>query len=163
LDDTEASDLRGAVSSLRLMGDERASKRPGTMDAWQRWLATIYGRALGSLSTWELTALTLEQVGSTSDAIVRLYSYSKRHPPTVEEVAWRRTRLELELARFLNFLFLVAEKGAKQLSTIVDTRYGPITNGMLVCWLCGQRECACPLLIAPHDVGIDELLSLMRP
>jgi hypothetical protein len=161
LDDVETPDLRGTVQALRLLGEERRSTRPATIDHWQQLLATIYSRTLSSASLWQITAMVLEEIGSVSDAIVRLYSYSKGHPPTPEEVGWRRTRFELELARVINLLFLVTEKSGGRLSTIVEKRYGPPSDGALSCWSCGKRECECPLLIAPHDVDIDKLISLM--
>jgi len=155
--------LRPRMALLRTRADERRAARPDTIIEWQQYLSSVFQTLLAfpDARRVHLGHLLLEQLGSTSDALIRTYSYTAKKPPVLDEVRWRQTRLELELARFLCLLFLVPSARDKDLADIIGRRYGPVEGRKLRCWACHAQECVCPLQIAPSDVSIEDLVSKM--
>lgn len=153
--------LRGLAPQLQSLIVERAPLRPTSVDAWQKYLSHVFQRSMRGVSEQHLGALVAEQVGFVCDAILRLYSYTLERPPTRDEAVWRRTCFELELANLTCLAFLTAEKGGERLSSLIDGRYPSNSLGDLTCWACKQSLCSCNLRLAPHDIRVAELLTLM--
>jgi hypothetical protein len=107
-----------------------------------------------------LAAMIGEQVGFVSDAILRLYSY--KSVPDVSSITWKRTWFEFELARMVSLSLLVAHCMNARLSAVLARRYRPGADGRLTCWHCGDTECTCQLIIAPHDISVEDLLRALR-
>ncbi len=173
---------RQHVKALRAYAKANLATKPTTVDDWQTMFATIYEANLRHIDLTDIAFHLLEEMGEVSDAIVRMYTYDKKGPFTSEELEWRQTLLEEEIADVSSWLFALVKKldlirvtanefdkwqGYKdaivkrppiQLSQIIWKRYGSDDLKAFFCQKCRKNKCDCKIrLIGKNDY--DDLVS----
>ena len=172
---------RADQKALRDFSNRMRKKKPRSIDDWQTMFGTIFARNIEVLSTVEIGFHLLEELGEASDAMIRMYSYSKGNFVR-REPNWRQARLEDQIADVFSWLFSLVEKlnaaerfvqegqtGSKSsnqresghitLSGIVWSRYGRDRNGGFRCPCCDSAVCSCQLIFVPGTHSVKELLG----
>ena len=163
----------------------RENDRPKSVNEWQEVFQTIFASNLRHLSLTSIAFHLLEEVGEVSDAMVRMYTYTK---PTFAygEPTWRRKDLENEIADVCSWLFTLVnhlqvipdivkeyeiflyqrETSAKEqikLSSIIWGRYGDDKLERLHCPHCKEPEkCRCEIVLVPYDADVTALKRIER-
>jgi NTP pyrophosphatase (non-canonical NTP hydrolase) len=166
---------------LQRFSEAARSRKPKTIDDWQRMFAAIFGANIGRLSPADIGLHLMEELGEVSDALVRMYSYTKKDF-RYGEPNWRQLRLEAQIADVFSWLFALVEKlnelsagrvGEKRtrtrakpatakpitLSEIIWERYGSEGLHSFCCPACRSSVCSCPLVFVPATRPKHELLK----
>ena len=165
------------TTALRAYAHDSIRRKPKTVDDWQEMFARIYKANLRHLDLSDIAFHLLEEMGEVSDAIARIYTYSKRRPLTPKEPLWRQIWLEEEIADVSSWLFALVEKldliretadeydkwrfkeaflarTQIQLSRIIWTRYGSDERRRFYCPHCTEVKCKCEIrLIGKTDLS----------
>lgn len=172
---------RQHVVALREYAKESQESMPTTVDHWQTMFGSIYEANLRHIDLTDIAFHLLEEMGEVSDAIVRMYTYTEKRPFALDELSWRQTWLEEEIADVSSWLFALVNKldfirvtadeydkwrykdahvprESIQLSRIIWTRYGSDDLTAFYCQKCKKNECECPI----HLVGKDEFNQLAK-
>jgi NTP pyrophosphatase (non-canonical NTP hydrolase) len=178
---TKRLDSRG----LRRFSETRRSQKPKNIDEWQSMFGAIFGASTQQLSVADVGFHILEELGEVSDAMVRMYSYTKKDFRTGEP-NWRQARLEGQIADVFSWLFTLVEKlnepklirpeterdhaKAKSsptmrvmLSGTIWRRYGSDLLNSFWCPVCHSAVCSCPLIFVPETRPLKELLRKYQP
>lgn len=147
--------------------------KPISVDQWQDMFKEIYLANLRHLSLIDIAFHLLEEVGEISNAMVRMYTYTKDEFQSGEP-SWRQKWLENEIADVSSWLFTLVnslelipeiarafQKFAFDrevfvseritLSRIIWHRYGDDHLESLYCpHICKKQVCECPIVLV-HD------------
>jgi NTP pyrophosphatase (non-canonical NTP hydrolase) len=180
--DLEDPDLRHAASiTLRSLSEEIQGKKPTSINQWQQMFGAIFGASLTELSLTEIALHLMEELGETSDAMIRMYSY-RQDNFIAGEPNRRQSRLEAQLADVFSWLFglverlnfsqrdkLDSERGPSKavavaagpiwLSQIIWERYGSEELHSFWCPFCRGVRCSCQLIFVPATRPSNELLE----
>jgi NTP pyrophosphatase (non-canonical NTP hydrolase) len=129
---------------LRGFSEATASQKPKTIDDWQGMFAAIFD--VPSLSPKDIGLHLMEELGEASDALVRMYSYTKRDF-RAGELDWRQARLEGQLADVFSWLYTLVEK------LNIDNK-----SAMTPC----RVVCSCPLIFVPATRPMSEALRKLQ-
>ncbi len=166
---------------LRRFSASNRSRKPKTIDDWQTMFATLFGANIERLSLAEIGLHLMEELGEVSDALVRMYSYTKTDF-RFGEPNWRQARLEAQIADVFSWLFTLAEKLSEMspgrikekrtrtraesatampltLSEIIWGRYGSEGLHSFYCPFCRNAICSCRLVFVPATRPKRELLE----
>lgn len=165
---------RRAIIALRSFSEDNRSKKPQSIDEWQKMFGQIFGANLRRLSLTDIALHLMEELGEASDAMIRMYSYTDKKW-LAEEARWRQLRLEAQLADVFSWLFALvekinstAERAASKapepilLSQIIWRRYGSDDLRSFFCPHCGKPVCSCPVILVPAARSLEELKSLFQ-
>jgi len=165
---TDQGSMVPCAAAVRDFADRPISNRPSSMDEWQAMFAAILS---ASPTSTKITSL-LEQFGQAGDAMVRLYTYSGRHPATREEVARRYIRFERELSEVTALIFSLAQadifgprdsESPPTLSRLVWQQYGSEERGAFVCSHCESCPCGCDIRFVPSEVSAGSIRQAAEP
>jgi NTP pyrophosphatase (non-canonical NTP hydrolase) len=171
--------------SLRKFSEARRSQKPRNVDEWQSMFGAIFGASTEQLSAADVGFHILEELGEVSDAMVRMYSYTKKGFRTGEP-NWRQARLEGQIADVFSWLFALVEKlnqpklirpetervhakakslptGRVMLSGTIWRRYGSDRLNSFWCPVCRSVVCSCPLIFVPATRPLKDLLRKYQP
>lgn len=162
--ETRAADLRTVREhSVRVIAE-----KPASIDQWQKMFEGIFGKSLSTTTLTEIVLHLLEELGEASDAMVRVYSYT-RDNFLAGEPNKRLLTLESQLADVFSWLFSIvvkldlSERDSKNnpitLSGIIWDRYGCNELHAFYCATCKNTRCSCPLVFVSDTHPIEELLS----
>ncbi len=161
----DSRDLRRFAESTRI-------RKPKTINDWQQMFATVFRANVESLSSLEIGLHLMEELGEVSDAMVRMYSYTKKDFRNGEP-NWRQLRLECQIADVFSWLYALVVKLSAQaefnsievvtLSQVIWRRYGSDRLRSFRCPACDNSVCACPLVFVPATCSMKEWLSKFRP
>ena len=170
---------------LQRFSEANRIRKPKTIDRWQMMFAAIFGANVERLSLVEIGLHLMEELGEVSDALVRMYSYTK-NDFRPGEPDWRQARLEGQIADVFSWLFAVIEKlhdlkrseiqsNRKEtgnsspspepvtLSEVIWRRYGSDRMGSFRCPTCDNAVCSCRLIFVPATRTTKEWLRKFRP
>jgi NTP pyrophosphatase (non-canonical NTP hydrolase) len=163
---------RAAAEVVRAFSRHHFSEKPRSIDEWQKMFVTVFQTNLSQTSPQQAVLHMLEELGETSDAMARTYSY-KKSEFVHGEPHQRRLRLESQLADVFSWLFTVVETLNRErcpknddatlptcLSQIIWRRYGSDSLRSLYCRFCERRECECTLIVVPTTRSMEEFDSL---
>lgn len=163
---------RGAAEAVRAFSRRHYGEKPGTIDEWQEMFATLFRAGLNETSADQAILHLLEELGETSDAMARMYSY-KQSDFVQGEPRQRQFRLESQIADVFSWLFALvdtlkrrpwSESGLgsvpTRLSEIIWRRYGSDDLRSFYCPFCEHRECECPLIFVPATRSMLEFNSI---
>jgi NTP pyrophosphatase (non-canonical NTP hydrolase) len=173
---------RADLKALRRFSESIHSRKPKSIDEWQVMFGTVFGANIHRLSPTEIGFHLLEELGEASDAMARMYSYSKKNF-RFGEPNWRRARLEDQIADALSWLFALVQKlnamkfSSREvklmrknadmprvtLSEIIWRRYGSESRGTFRCPVCNGQVCSCPLIFIPGTHAMDDLFRKLDP
>lgn len=172
----DQSEKKRHATALRTYAREIIECKPERVDDWQEMFGTIFKANLQHIDLSDIAFHLLEEMGEVSDAIVRIYTYTTSRPLTSEELRWRQTWLEEEIADVSSWLFALVQKldliretadeydkwrfketfvarTQIQLSRIIWTRYGSDERGCFYCPHCTEVECNCEIRL----IGVTDL------
>jgi NTP pyrophosphatase (non-canonical NTP hydrolase) len=148
------------------------TRKPKTIDDWQLMFAAVFKANIEDMSLTEIGLHLMEELGEVSDAMVRMYSYTKRDLRQGEP-NWRQLRLESQIADVFSWLFALVIKLNKQpefrsarpvtLSEIIWHRYGSDRFKSFRCPFCDGRVCSCALVFVPATCSTEQWLAKFRP
>ncbi len=170
---------RADVRALRIFSESVRRHKPRTIDDWQLMFASIFAQKIERLSQPEIGFHLLEELGEVSNAIVRMYSYTKGNFRPGEP-NWRQARLEDQIADAFSWLFALVQKlnagpaknnrdapkvGHRRitLSAIIWRRYGADHLNSFRCPSCDKAVCSCPLVFVPGTHPVEEVLRRYKP
>jgi NTP pyrophosphatase (non-canonical NTP hydrolase) len=166
--DTKRSD---SLNLYRFAEDNQAQK-PGSIDDWQLMFASIFRANIEGVSSQEIALHLMEELGEVSDAMVRMYSYTKKDFRRGEP-NWRQLRLESQLADVFSWLFALILKinAGNEFSSVVPItlaeiiwrRYGSNRLRSFRCPCCDKKVCSCPLIFVPATRSTKEWLANFSP
>lgn len=149
-------------SSLRKFSEANRGRKPKTIDDWQAMFAAIFGADIKQLSRADIGLHLMEELGEVSDALVRMYSYTKKDF-RAGEPNWRQARLEGQIADVFSWLFALVHKVNEAepvtLSEIVWRRYGSDRLQAFRCPSCDRVVCSCRLIFIPATRPTKEWLQ----
>ena len=152
-------------TSLRKFSEANRSRKPTTIDDWQAMFAAIFGPNIKQLSPADIGLHLMEELGEVSDALVRMYSYTKKDF-CAGEPNWRQARLEGQIADVFSWLFALVQKLNEAepvtLSAIVWRRYGSDRLQAFRCPACDRVVCSCRLIFIPATNPMKEWLQKFR-
>jgi NTP pyrophosphatase (non-canonical NTP hydrolase) len=174
-------DLRGKdakradLKALRRFSEGIRNKKPESIDEWQIMFGAIFGKNIERLSSSEIGFHLLEELGEISDAMARMYTYSRKNF-RFGEPNWRQARLEDQIADAFSWLFALVQKlnamkfsnrelkrraktARVTLSEIVWRRYCADRKGSFRCPSCGTQVCSCALVFVPGTHPVNDLLQ----
>jgi NTP pyrophosphatase (non-canonical NTP hydrolase) len=175
---------RQHTKALRAFSRDQRRNKPRGIDEWQDMFGRIFTANLRHLSLTSIAFHLLEEMGEVSDAMVRMYTYSKKNF-VLGEPSWRQVWLEDELADVSSWLFTLVEKldtvrqtaneydvwrfgtGFRDkritLSQIIWKRYGSDDLKDFICPHppAQQRVCTCPLILVPVDRSVKDVQDKM--
>jgi NTP pyrophosphatase (non-canonical NTP hydrolase) len=175
---------RAAAGALRQLSEDTRSAKPKSIDEWQQMFGTVFRSNLSRISLTEVMLHLMEELGEASDAMVRMYSYSRENF-VKGEPRQRQLRLESQIADVFSWLFALVEtmnllrveiagghrcrsesdavvREDIRLSEIIWRRYGSDELQSFYCPFCKQAACSCPLIFVPATRSIDELKALFE-
>ena len=169
------------INKLRSYAKTHYENKPTSVDEWQKMFSVIYQANLRHLSLADIAFHLLEEVGEVSDAMVRMYTYSKDEFESGEP-SWRQMYLENEIADVTSWIFALVNKlewvetiakGYERyislgeeilrpipytLSGIIWKRYGSPSGQDLYCpHKCKQPICECPIYLVRTPKGLAKL------
>ena len=168
IESRDQSEKKRRTKALRAYARQIIKCKPVSVDDWQDMFARIYKANLRHIDLSDIAFHLLEEMGEVSDAMVRIYTYSRIRPLTSEEPLWRQTWLEEEIADVSSWLLALVEKldfvretadeydrwrfkdtfAARtkiQLSRIIWTRYGSDERKCFYCPHCKETTCNCEI------------------
>jgi NTP pyrophosphatase (non-canonical NTP hydrolase) len=176
----EKEELRARAKRTRWLAREHAIRRPKSIDDWQEMIGTIYRERLRQATLSEVALHLLEEMGETSDGLIRMYTYSSKDS-IEDEFPLRQVRLEDELADVLSWLFGLVERldleirnlsqegrsfssptfstGRLLLSQILGARYGGDEGRVLRCIHCKLAPCRCEVRLLQSEEDVEDLLA----
>jgi NTP pyrophosphatase (non-canonical NTP hydrolase) len=153
-------------------------EKPDRIDEWQKMFGNLFAKNLSALSLTDIAFHLLEELGETSDAMIRMYSYTE-DDFQVGGPNRRQINLESQLADVFSWLFAFVEKldfspedlekGRQQeysakrdrglifLSRIIWDSYGSDVLHAFHCAKCKKARCSCPIILVPDTRSIEEL------
>lgn len=147
---------------LLRFSEANRSLKPKTIDDWQSMFATIFGENIRQLSSTDIGLHFLEELGEVSDALVRMYSFTKKDFRSGEP-NWRQARLEGQIADVFSWLYALVQKlndvKPITLSGIIWRRYGSDSLQSFRCPICAKPVCSCPLIFVPATRPTQEWLD----
>lgn len=170
------------VTALREYAEANKGSKPTTVDGWQTMFGSIYEANLRHIDLTDIAFHLLEEMGEVSDAMLRMYTYTKKQPFMLDELGWRQIWLEEEIADVSSWLFALVikldliretadeydkwryEEGAYaprdsiQLSRIIWKKYGSDDLTAFFCKKCKKNKCVCPIQL----VGKEEFNQLVK-
>ncbi len=162
---THSSDLYRFAESTRM-------RKPKTINDWQVMFAGVFSANIEHLSSVEIGLHLMEELGEASDAMVRMYSYTK-NDFRAGEPNWRQLRLESQIADVFSWLYGLVVKLSAQaefnsvepvtLSQVIWRRYGSDRLQSFRCPACDNSVCSCPLVFVPATRPMKEWLAKFRP
>ncbi len=176
---------RERISRLRQYARKHVRRRPKTIDAFQRMFQDVYRANVEQATLPSIAFHLLEEVGEVGDALLNLYTFHKMKVSEIstEELGWRMTELEDEIADVFSWVFALVIKldGDRvnvrsfltkfrplpklellerpiHLSEIIWWTYGSPEHEKLWCKHCretGGDPCKCPItfLTKPEDIA----------
>ena len=173
-------ELRARAKRTRWLAKEHTSQRPQSIDDWQDMIGMIYRERLRNATLSEVALHLFEEMGETSDGLIRMYTYSSKDS-TEDEFPLRQIRLEDELADVLSWLFGLVERldleirnlpqvgrsissptfstGRLLLSQILGARYGADKGRTLRCFHCEGAPCRCEVRLLQSEEDVEDLLA----
>jgi hypothetical protein len=180
---TQESDdaWRRRIAAVREYSGQIYAEKPKGIDEWQGMFGAVFGDKLSLFSLSDISLHLMEELGETSDAMIRMYSYS---PNTFVdgEPNRRQVKLEAQFADVFSWLFALVEKlnflkqpvlgsgtadqemipqptRAIRLSEIIWQRYGSDSRQLFCCWKCKLPDCGCKIILVPNVRPSAELLE----
>jgi NTP pyrophosphatase (non-canonical NTP hydrolase) len=146
---------------LLTFSEEIRRRKPKNIDEWQTMFAHIF-RANKELAATDIAFHLMEELGEASDALVRMYSFTKKDF-RAREPNWRQARLEGQIADVFSRLYALVEKlnevEPTTLSGIIWERYGSDRLRSFRCPTCGTPICSCPLVFVPPNRSVSDWLQ----
>jgi NTP pyrophosphatase (non-canonical NTP hydrolase) len=172
---------RKRIMAVQRYSDGVRDTKPSSVDQWQEMFGGIFAKNLATLSLSDIALHLMEELGETSDAMVRMYTY-KEKTFRLGEPNWRMTNLEGQLADVFSWLFVLTEKlnvlhgeghqhdkqqlstipkrtDSNRLSSIIWQRYGSNDLGSFYCPFCKDITCHCQIILVPQTHPIEELVQ----
>lgn len=168
------------IKKLRKYSETADGNKPTSVDEWQKMFVNIYEANLRHLNLTDIAFHLLEEVGEVSNAMVRMYTYTKDEFKSGEP-SWRLIYLENEIADVTSWLFTLVNKLqlvetiAKEhqrymfkqevlpsiqytLSGIIWNRYGSDDRQCLYCpHQCKLPKCECPIYLVRTPARLTKL------
>ena len=180
----DKAEKRAAAERLHKFSERTRGEKPKNIDEWQEMFGTVFRTSLTKASLPEVTLHLMEELGEASDAMVRMYSYT-RDSFLKGEPRQRQLRLESQIADVLSWLFALVEAvdlsrreipeyelwrfqsiGVNDapiaLSEIIWKRYGSDDLHSFYCPVCQHPICTCPLIFVPSTRSIEEFGALLK-
>ena len=163
---------RKRLTAVRNHSEKISGEKPASIDEWQKMFGTIFAKSLTVLSLPDIALHLMEELGETSDAMIRMYSYKETNF-RLGEPNWRQLNLEAQLADVFSWLFALVEKLEQErgdreeqrstesirLSKIIWDHYGSDDLHTFYCATCKNTLCTCSIILVPNTRPIEDLLS----
>jgi len=158
------------LSKISSYSTKIGEEKPTSIDEWQTMFGSVFAQSIAGLSFVEMALHFLEELGETSDAMIRMYSYTSDNF-AVGEPNWRQANLEAQLADVFSWLFALIEKINRSeqdrgrgeqsvfLSQIIWDHYGSDDLHDFYCATCKHARCSCEIILVPDTRSSEELLA----
>ena len=151
--------------NLLKFSEANRSRKPNSIDDWQTMFAIIFRENIKQLSPTDIGLHLMEELGEVSDALVRMYSFTKKDFRSGEP-NWRQARLEGQIADVFSWLYALVQKlndvKPITLSGIIWRRYGSDSLQSFRCPTCAKPVCVCPLIFVPATRPTQEWLDKLQ-
>ncbi|MCH8061888.1 MAG: hypothetical protein IH861_05235 [Chloroflexi bacterium] len=182
----DPSQKRDHVRALRSYSKANLDVKPTSVDEWQRSFSAIFRSNLRHLTLESVAFHLLEEVGEVSDAMARMYTYSRdsiRDGEVLDgEPSWSQIWLEEELADVTSWLFALVEKmdfiretadiydnwrfdeniisrKPIRLSEIIWRSYGSDNLEEFWCTHCKKPVCECQIIFVGANCALGTLIE----
>jgi hypothetical protein len=179
----DKEEIRARVLRVRSLAATIPERCPLSIDGWQDLVGSIYRGRLSQLSLAEVMLHLFEEMGEVSDGLIRMYTYSPKHP-IESEILLNQMRLEGEFADVISWLFGTLERLSMldqesrqknqlenpqavpnrefELSQILWAQYGSDEKRGLQCRVCKQLVCTCPVQFLQSEEAVAGLRGRLQ-